>query len=538
MSSVMFQGTASNVGKSIIAAALCRILTQDGYTTVPFKSQNMSLNSFIDQDGLEMGRAQVFQAEACNKTPQAYMNPILLKPCGNHISQIIVNGKSIGNMPSKEYQSFKVKLIPVLKDIFDALERENDVVVIEGAGSPAEININSVDISNMKMAEIANAPVILIADIDRGGVFASVVGTLQLLKSEERQRVKGVIINKFRGNKEYFNDGIKMLEDIINIPVLGLIPYFDIKIEDEDGVSNKFKRKTYESDKDFINIEIIKLEHMSNFTDFEVFEHIEKTSVRYVAKGENIGYLDNEGVHHMPDMLIIPGSKGTILDMKYIRESNLYQEIEDYVSKGGLLIGICGGYQILGNRIENYADNNSEISQIEGFGYIDMNTQFSEKKTTSQIEGVFGKEKGYFENLQGFKIKGYELHMGNKAEKNSNYKKIEEYIDDNSIKMDENNMSDLIEDKSLSKKLSKSNLKYDLIDGHILGTYCHGFFDNINFTVALINNIRNKKSLESISAGFDSMHDIKEKEYNKLANIVRENIDMDGLYKIIFEKQG
>lgn len=504
MSSVMFQGTASNVGKSIIAAGVCRLLTEDGYNVVPFKPQNMSLNSFIDEDGLEMGRAQVFQAEACEKKPHAYMNPVLLKPCGNHISQVIVNGKSRGNMNSKEYQNYKKELLGVLDKIFTELEAKHDAVIMEGAGSPAEININSLDISNMKMAEIADAPVILVADIDKGGVFASVVGTLELLKEEDKKRVKAVIINKFRGKKEYFQEGIKMLEDIIKIPVIGLIPYFNLKIDEEDGVSNKFYRKAFKYDEDFVNIEIIKLPHMSNYTDFEVFEHIDKVNIRYIDIGERIGSFDKYGNHFMPDMLIIPGSKLTISDMKYIRESGLYGEIKEYVSEERLLIGICGGYQILGEKIFDQSGSDGSKGFEEGFGLIKMNTVFSDKKITVQVKGEFKSEKGYFENLEGNTIKGYELHLGRS------------------------------ENSDINTEKDRKKLKYEIIDGHILGTYCHGFFDNIQFTSGIINNIRKKKKLEKIKIEEKSLEELKMEEYNKLANIIRENVDIRKLYEIIF----
>lgn len=502
MSGIMFQGTASNVGKSVIAAGVCRLLYQDGYNVVPFKPQNMSLNSYIDEDGLEMGRAQVFQAEACNKIPHAYMNPILLKPCGNHISQVIVNGKSVGNMSSKEYGNYKKKLIPVLENIFRKLENSHDAVIMEGAGSPAEININSLDLSNMKMAEIADVPVILVADIDRGGVFASVVGTLELLSEEDRKRVKGVIINKFRGNKEYFQDGVKMLEEIIKMPVLGVVPYSDFKIDEEDGVSSKFSKKNESFKDDCVNIEIIKLPHMSNYTDFEVFEHIEKVNVRYIGIGERIGYFDKEGNHYMPDMLIIPGSKNTVSDMEYLKRSGLYSEIEEYALQKRLLAGICGGYQIMGNTIDDRIGSDGVSGKSEGFGFFDMDTIFSENKITVQINGVFGKEEGYFEGLQGNEISGYELHLGRKNK--------EEKLND------------------------KSGVNYEVKDGHLLGTYCHGFFDNIQFTSMLLNNIRKKKNLDELEINKKTFQEIKMEEYDKLGEIIRENLDIKLLYKIIF----
>ena len=497
------------------------MMTQDGYNVVPFKAQNMSLNSFIDENGLEMGRAQVFQAEACEKKPKAYMNPVLLKPCGNHISQIIVNGEVIGNMSSKEYHSYKKELIPILDNIFQDLSKKYDAVIMEGAGSPAEININSLDISNMKMAEIADSPVILVADIDRGGVFASIVGTLQLLKESERSRVKGVIINKFRGNKDYFQEGIHMLENIINIPVLGLLPYFNLKLDEEDGVSNKFNRKVNRYDA-FVNIEIVKLPHMSNYTDFEVFEHIEKVNVRYIDIGERVGNFDKYGKHSMPDMLIIPGSKATIEDIRYLKDSGLYEEIKKYASEKRLLIGICGGYQILGEKIYDEFGNDGSKGFEEGFGFFKMNTVFSNEKITVQIKGMFGKETGYFKNLQGNIINGYELHLGRRLS-------LDDKIKDDLC----NKKEDLsIKDNYL---LEKEKLQYEVVEGHILGTYCHGFFDNIKFTSEIINNIRKTKNISRIDVEDRSLEELKRLEYDKLANIIRENIDIKKIYEIIFE---
>ena len=300
---IMFQGTASNVGKSIIVTGLGRIFKQDGYSVTPFKSQNMALNSFITKEGLEMGRAQVSQAEACGLEPIADMNPILLKPSGNNKSQVIVRGKVVGDMSSPEYHEYKLELMNVLEDIFKEFEEKYDIVVMEGAGSAAEINLMERDISNMGMAKIADAPVILIGDIDRGGVFASLAGTMLLLSEEDKKRVKGVIINKFRGRKELLDSGVKMLEDIIKVPVLGVVPYSDIKIEDEDSVTTRFKKQMGIND---IHIEIVRTPHMSNFTDFNIFETQEDVSIRYVDYGESLGN---------PDIVIIPGTKSTVDDL-------------------------------------------------------------------------------------------------------------------------------------------------------------------------------------------------------------------------------
>lgn len=342
MANVMIIGTASNVGKSIVCAGIIRCLKLDGYSVAPFKSQNMSLNSFIDKEGGEMGRAQVFQAEAAEIEPMSYMNPILLKPCGRGISQVIVDGKFVDNMSSDRYREYKKELVPVLSDIYSRISSEYDVVVIEGAGSPVELNINHLDISNMEMARIADAPVILVADIDRGGVFASIVGTLSLLKDDERKRVKGIIINKFRGIKGSFSDGARIIEDITGVKVLGVLPYIDIKIEEEDGVSDRLFSRRFEPDD--VNIAVIKTPHMSNATDFEVFEHIDGVSVKYISLGERLDYYDEKaGCYRYFDAVILPGSKNTIDDMISMRSSGMDEKILDYYRDGGKIFGICGG---------------------------------------------------------------------------------------------------------------------------------------------------------------------------------------------------
>lgn len=493
MASIMFQGTASNVGKSLITAGICRILTQDGYNVVPFKPQNMSLNSFIDEDGGEMGRAQVYQAIASNKVPKSYMNPILLKPCGNHISQLIFCGEVVSNIESRKYQEYKKELIKPLSDLFFRLERDHDVVVIEGAGSPAEININSIDISNMKMAEIANSPVILVADIDRGGVFASVVGTLELLKEDDRKRVKGVIINKFRGKKEYFQEGVSMLEDIIGIPVLGVIPYFSVNLDEEDGVSERFNNTRHNITDDTIIIDVIKYPHMSNHTDLEVFNYIDKVVVRYIDVDSILNRSENMGKIKLDsDILVLPGSKNTIEDLKHLKETPIYNSIVDYYENGGIIVGICGGYQMMGNKL---LDCNMEE---DGLCFFDKDTRFLDTKRKSQMKFKIGGESWLFKGLEGMEIEGYQLHFG----------------------------VDYIGGTEVSKPYLASN--------NIVGTYAHGFFDNIFFTVGIINNIRRKKNLSEIEFPKYSLNQLKMNEYNKIADVLRENLDIKSIYEIIF----
>ena len=501
---IMLQGTASNVGKSTIVTGLCRIFKQDGYTVVPFKSQNMALNSFITREGLEMGRAQVSQAEASGIEPIADMNPILLKPSGNHKSQVIVRGKVVGNMSSTEYHDYKLELMDVLKDTFDELNNKYDITVMEGAGSCAEINLKERDISNMGMANIADAPVIIVGDIDRGGVFASLAGTMLLLNDEERKRVKGVIINKFRGRKELLGDGVKMLEDIIKVPVLGVVPYNDIKIEDEDSVTTRFKKSVGIRD---VHIEIVRTPHMSNFTDFHIFETQEDVSVRYVDYKESLGN---------PDIVIIPGSKSTIDDLKFIRENGLEDQIKALHKKGKLIIGICGGYQMLGKKLKDPYHVEGEREEYDGIGLLDTETIFEREKTTTQVEATICEGlNGYLKNLGGKKVSGYEIHMG--------------------VTNRSNEINDL---DNIYKKLGEV-VNYTEgsvnLEGNVFGTYLHGIFDEIDFTRSLLNNIREMKNLDRIESKVSSYKEFKEKEYDKLADFLREHLDIDKIYEIMNE---
>ncbi|MGL5347298.1 MAG: cobyric acid synthase [Peptostreptococcaceae bacterium] len=503
---IMLQGTASNVGKSILTAGLCRIFKQDGYRVAPFKSQNMALNSFITKEGLEMGRAQVFQAEACGIEPIADMNPILLKPSGNHRCQVIVRGKVREDMSSNSYHTYKPILSKELKSIFDNLSNKYDVVVMEGAGSTAEINLQEHDIANMGMAKIADAPVIIIGDIDRGGVFASLAGTMLLLREEEKKRVKGVIINKFRGKKELLGDGIKMLEDIIKVPVLGVVPYSDIKIEDEDSVTTRFKTQTSKKD---IHIEIVRTPHMSNFTDFNIFETQEDVSVRYVNYGEAIGN---------PDMVILPGSKSTIDDLKYIRKNGLEEQIIELQKRGKLIFGICGGYQMLGKKLKDPYHIEGEEEEFEGIGLLDIETTFEREKTTTQVEALINENlSGYMNKLKGKTVKGYEIHMGIST------------------------MGESIESLNvINKKLDEVvNYVEGSVnkDGNVVGTYIHGVFDEIDFTRALLNNIRKQKGLDKIESSVSSFDEFKQNEYDKLADLLREHLDIEKIYKIMDEHE-
>ena len=490
MSKLMIQGTASSVGKSVLVAALCRIFTQDGFKVVPFKSQNMSLNSYITLMGREMGRAQVLQAYACGLEPEFYMNPILLKPTSDKKSQVIVNGKVYGNFTAMEYHNMKSIFKDMIKEQFEDLERKFDIVVIEGAGSPAEINLRDKDIVNMGMAEIANAPVLIVGDIDKGGVFASLAGTMLLLNNEERRRVKGTIINKFRGDVEILKPGLTMLEDIIHIPCLGVVPYFRLMLEDEDGAIEFSKKVTAP-----IDIAVIKLPHISNFTDIDPLKNEKDVSIRFIESKEEFGN---------PDILIIPGSKNTIGDLIALRKTGLEDLIKEY-SNIGNIIGICGGYQMLGRWIKDPYGVETDEKEIEGMNLLDIGTVFNEEKTTTRIEAETIGLKG------NMKVYGYEIHMGI-CEYGDKAKKLFEIVDKNGEKAD-------YPDGTVNEK------------GNIIGTYIHGIFDGTEFREYILNNIRIQKGLPLRRS--DIYESLRDKELNKLADIVRNSLDMKRIYKII-----
>lgn len=498
---LMIQGTGSHVGKSIITAALCRIFRQDGYRVAPFKSQNMSLNSFVTEEGEEMGRAQVVQAEACGIKPHVSMNPILLKPTTDVGTQVIVMGRPVGNMTVGEYICFKPEAMKIATIALRSLMEEYDIVVIEGAGSPAEINLKSHDIVNMGIAEIADAPVLLVGDIDRGGVFAWFIGTMELLEVGERERVKGFIINKFRGEKDLLKSGLSYLMERAGKPTIGVIPYFsDIHVMEEDSVNlglqiedEGFLKSKIQNTLSKINIDVIHLPHISNFTDFNPLEIEPDVHLRYVRRPQEI---------NSPDILIIPGSKNTISDLLYLKTSGMAEKIRHCAENRSILIGICGGYQMLGRRIYDREGVESDKTEAEGLNLLNMVTEFREKKTTCQVRAI---------HLDtGFEIDGYEIHMG------------ESKVSGNQ--------------KHLFKIISRSGVPVDTYDGlrnekfDVWGTYLHGIFEDDRFRRWFLNSIRLKNGLYPITmtVPYD-----KEKEYNRLADLVRENLDMEALYKIL-----
>lgn len=487
--SIMLQGTASNVGKSLICTALCRIFTEDGYNVNPFKSQNMSLNSYITAEGGEMGRAQVAQAEACYKLPHTDMNPILLKPSTDKKSQIILNGKVFGNMKAMEYFKFKPNLKPEIEKTYKRLSDRSDIVVIEGAGSPAEINLKENDIVNMGMAEIANAPVILVGDIDKGGVFASLAGTIMLLTEEERKRVRGIIINKFRGDISLLKSGLVQIEEITGVPVLGVVPMVDVDIEDEDSEADFIKYSKNKTGN--VDVVVIKLPYISNFTDINALALEKNVNIRFVNNYEE---LEN------PDIIILPGTKSTMNAVKFLKEKNLFYGIKEAYKNGAFVFGICGGYQLMGKAIYDEYLAESEQKFAEGLGILDIETYFDREKTTVLSNGV--------ENIFGEVVKGYEIHMGTEK-KGANVKGFINFENGSDGAVSEN--------------------------GKAMGTYLHGIFDNGKFTRKFVNMVRREKGVEEYNEDIVNFSDYKESQYNKLAKIVRESIDMEKIYSIVRE---
>ncbi|MGP1569347.1 MAG: cobyric acid synthase [Eubacteriales bacterium] len=499
--SIMVQGTMSNAGKSLLVAGLCRLFKKDGYTVAPFKSQNMALNSFITKEGLEMGRAQVVQAEAAGIEPSVLMNPILLKPTSDKASQIIVNGKVYDNMNAKEYYTRKREMVPHIKEAYDKLSSKYDIIVIEGAGSPAEINLQDNDIVNMYMAHLAKAPVLLAGDIDRGGVFASLVGTMMLFKEEDRKMVKGTIINKFRGDKAILEPGLDMLKDLIKVPTVGVIPYLNVDIDDEDSLTEKFdKSKTVAP----ITIAVIKLPRISNFTDFNALEYSKVAKIQYVDRVADLGN---------PDMIVIPGTKNTMSDLLWLRQSGLEASILKYAQKGKPVFGICGGFQMLGEELED-PYNVEHGGTLKGMGLLSAKTVFGKEKVTTRATGVFTQiNDGFLDSLSNVEFEGYEIHMGN------------------TVKNGDSNAKELTVITCLSGE--PCNKLAGLYSKNIYGSYIHGIFDNQNVVKALFTKLLKAKGLDpDMAVGID-IKEYKESQYDILQEGIRNNMDVNMLYDIL-----
>lgn len=476
---IMIQGTCSNAGKSLLAAGICRILKQDGYKVAPFKSQNMALNSFITKEGLEMGRAQVMQAEACQIEPDVRMNPILLKPTSDQGSQVIINGEVHGNYSAKDFYEKKEDFRAAVKEAFDSLAAEYDVIVLEGAGSPAEINLKDNDLVNMGMAKMADAPVLLVGDIDRGGVFASLAGTMLLFDEEEKARVKGVIINKFRGDVTILEPGLRMLEDIIQVPVAGVVPYMQLDVDDEDSLTDRFSGRKGEA---LIDIAVIRTPRISNFTDFNPFEYIEGVDVRYVGSANELGD---------PDMIMLPGTKNTMSDLLWLRQSGLEASILKFHAKNKPIFGICGGYQMLGQSLSDPAGVEYG-GDMAGIGLLPHSTVFEDQKVRTAATGILSEVDGIFAGLSGKEYQGYEIHMG--------------------VSGTDNNI---------------------INEGNVYGTYIHGVFDKEEIAKTIVTALLAAKGLDFSDVKAFDIEAHKQTQYDILAEGLRKSLDMELLRKIV-----
>ena len=486
---IMFAGTGSDVGKSIVAAAFCRIFRQDGYNPAPFKAQNMALNSYATPEGLEIGRAQAVQAEAAGIPCHTDMNPLLLKPNSDHTSQVVLNGKPIGNKSAYDYWKknfqfsiFNSQLKKEVCSAFDRLASRYNPIVMEGAGSISEINLRDTDLVNLPMARHAKADVILVGDIDRGGVFASVYGSIMLQTPEDRKLIKGIIINKFRGDMRLFDEGRRMLEDICGVPVLGIIPYYKgIYIEEEDSVSLEQKRKQLAEGK--VNVAVILLRHISNFTDFDTLERDPRVNLFYTNNTSDISHAD---------IIILPGTKATLDDLLELRRNGCAQAIVRAHRDGKMVVGICGGYQMLGETVSDPDGIEGNIASLPGLGLLPIHTTMTPEKTTKQVTFEFN----------GQECRGYEIHQG---------------------------VSDTDE----------AILQTD----HCIGTYIHGFLDNPAVIEHLIGKfkIQNSKFLDALAprrtdkvrSNKQDYADFKEEQYDKLADHVRQHVDMERIYQIL-----
>lgn len=534
---LMIQGTMSNAGKSLITAALCRIFKQDGYRVAPFKSQNMALNSYITKDGNEMGRAQAVQAMACGLEPTVLMNPILLKPTTDMGSQVIVQGHSIGNMHATEYFSMKKSLVPYIMEAFEELSKNNDIIVVEGAGSPAEINLKSDDIVNMGLAKMLDAKVLLVGDIDRGGVFAQLYGTMELLEEDERNRIYGMVINKFRGDRGILEPGITMIEEKCHCPVVGVIPYVQVDIEDEDSLSGRLMYSTplgndsvnksaYESvaesgkrvdqavSRNILNIAVIRLPRISNFTDFGPLE---------AYQGVNVFYSTNPRDLEKSDMVIVPGTKSTMDDLHWLKTSGFGVALARFAQKGGLVLGICGGYQMLGKEIHDpYGMEGEEYA--EGLGLLDVSTVFSKEKATFQREGRILNFEGAQGDLlgqwcAGLAVKGYEIHMGRTTRGSKAMPWIQLKAFNKKGENQDNKQEDNQEEGSFQQ--------------NVYGTYLHGIFENVEFTQRILEGLCLRKGISPQQLEKVDYEEYRESQFDLLAKSVRDNIDLDKIYQFM-----
>ena len=482
---IMVQGTMSGAGKSLLCAALCRIFAQDGYRVAPFKSQNMALNSFVTRDGLEMGRAQVVQAQAAGVEPDVRMNPILLKPSSDTGSQVIVGGEVRGQMSAAAYFKMKRQLIPEILAAFDSLSEEADIVVIEGAGSPAEINLKADDIVNMGLAKLVDAPVLLAGDIDRGGVFAQLYGTVALLEPEERARIAGLVINKFRGDVDILRPGLAMLEEKTGLPVLGVVPYLHVEIEDEDSLSERLNARDVVKP---LDVAVIRLPHISNFTDFIPLEQHELLGVRYVQRARELG---------APDLVILPGTKNTMEDLLWLRQSGLEAAVRKLAQAQTPVLGVCGGYQMLGQKLDDPAGTESgKPLSLAGLGLLPTRTTFDAQKRRTQVRAV-----ALGAPFVGARMTGYEIHNGRTTVNGEPFCRL----------------ADGTPEGCVCK--------------NVFGTYLHGLFDSGELTQALVKLLCARKGISPRETRPTSMAEYRQTQFDLLADGVRKALDMGAVYR-------
>jgi adenosylcobyric acid synthase len=531
----MIQGTMSGAGKSILTAGILRVLHQDGYSAAPFKSQNMALNSFVTDDGMEMGRAQALQAAAAGIEPSSDMNPILLKPMGNASSQVILNGRSIGTMKAADYYGIKKTFVPDILAAYERLRRRADIIVIEGAGSPVEINLREGDFVNMGLAEMVDAPVLLTGNIDPGGVFAQLLGTLTLLRPGEKERVRGLVINKFRGDLELLKPGLNMFREYCDIPFAGVVPWMQLDLDEEDSLSERLAGRTSRglAGSEDIDIAVVRLPYISNYTDFSPLEREQGVRVRYVSDPSSLGD---------PDLIILPGTKNTMGDLRWLRKTGLERELTEkaHKSSGPLLIGICGGFQMLGKRITDpFGCENGGTA--EGLGLLPISTVFGREKYTRQRQGKTRHLPGVFAPLSFLPVSGYEIHMGSTLYPEKDSGSSAEEIPAGFEHLRESVFADL--NTGGEERMIQTEGRPDgSVFGPVLGTYLHGIFDETPFRTALMALLRRRKGTMSgesqykggiVTPGRESAWQHQERELDALALVLRRSLDWNLIYRSI-----
>ena len=498
---IMVQGTGSSVGKSVLVTALCRVFKQQGFKVAPFKAQNMSLNSFVTAQGDEIGRAQAVQAEAAGIAPTVEMNPVLVKPESDHNAQVIVRGRPLTRISAGDFPRLKTELWSVITESIDRLRHNHDIVVIEGAGSPAEINLKERDLVNMRVALYCNAPVLLATDIERGGIFAALVGTMELLDAKEQERVKAFVVNKFRGDVSLLKPGLDWLEARTGVPVAGVVPYYyDIDIAEEDSIALEKRRAMKNQQEYIVDLAVIALPHISNFDDFDPLEREAGVRLRYVEACDELGE---------PNLIILPGTKSTVADLAYLRALGRDREIIEQVSRGVPVIGICGGYQMLGLSIQDLDGVESPEGMTTGLALLPVHTRFSGAKSTHQISGRVRLGHGLFAKTKGSPIQGYEIHMGQTISENTS------------------------PPFELTRRSSQAIRDFDgcaSSDGNVIGTYLHGLFHNDAFRRGLLEELAARKGrpLAATPAVYSA-----DEQYDRLATLVRESLNMDLILQLV-----